>query len=242
MAHPDDAEQFFGGTALLLTNSGHTVTFIAFTDGRYGSETGDDEHVAQMREKEAHIGAVTLGANYTNLGFADNHLVADNETISAVEKIIREKKPDIIITHPPHDYHPDHEITAEIIKKAIWRSRLTNTPNAHLQHIAFYYTDPEGAILPSGQFAPVSDVVKLEPPVFQKKMHAFTSHISQMGTCEKGSLTHEERTERIAIARGLLAGNNVLYGEAFRQDLSFGFSRHNLLEELLPHEVVRLSA
>src|SRR3989344_609046 len=99
-AHPDDMEQFAGGTLLLLANAGCEVLIAALTAGECGSHNLSAEEIVKIRRKESEEGAKILGAKFTNLGIKDGTLSYDLETTKVIVKLLREFAPDVIITHP----------------------------------------------------------------------------------------------------------------------------------------------
>src|SRR3990170_2081431 len=114
-AHPDDMEQFAGGTLSLLSKEGCEVLIAAMTAGECGSKELSEDKIVTIRRKESEEGAKILGAKFTNLGIRDGSLGYDLETTKMVVKLIREFAPDVIITHPTVDYMTDHSHTGRLI-------------------------------------------------------------------------------------------------------------------------------
>ena len=52
-AHPDEGEIYTGGTAILYTQMGHTVTFLSITNGDAGHYSMKPEDLAKRRYQEA---------------------------------------------------------------------------------------------------------------------------------------------------------------------------------------------
>lgn len=69
--HPDDIEEFYGGTLLLLKQAGYGVSLVVMTQGESGSRTVSAEEIVEIRDQEARNAAALMGANYINLGFID---------------------------------------------------------------------------------------------------------------------------------------------------------------------------
>jgi len=95
MAHPDDAELWAGGT--LAAHAAHAPTGIAVA-------------AQPPRDAEAAAGAATLGAWLHRLDRLDS------DTIGA---LLTQLRPDIVITHPLRDMHPDHRHTAKSLLAAL---------------------------------------------------------------------------------------------------------------------------
>lgn len=98
--HPDDMEQFAGGTLILLKKAGYGVTIAALTDGACGSHTKSPQEIVSIRLKEAEEAAEKIGAKYFNLGIRDGSIEYNLENTRKLVKLIREVNPEIIITHP----------------------------------------------------------------------------------------------------------------------------------------------
>jgi len=113
-AHPDDADIDFGGTALLLKELGHYIVFVSVTDGSAGHQSLGREEVAARRRKEAEKVAHHLGVAYVVMDTPDGELVPDLATRHKLIQVIREHQPDVIVSHRPNDYHPDHRATGQL--------------------------------------------------------------------------------------------------------------------------------
>ena len=120
-AHPDDCEVKCGGTAALLTQSGHHVHFVSVTDGSAGHQTDHGPAIAARRRKECNESARRLGlSGYHILPIPDGHLQPTLEARDRIIRIIRETRADLVITHRPCDYHPDHRYTATLVQDSAY--------------------------------------------------------------------------------------------------------------------------
>lgn len=125
-AHPDDCDIVMGGTAIKFANKGHAVRFVSVTNGNAGHYSLRGDELASVRANEAREAGRTAGIEYEILGANDGML---EETIEMREKIIaliRQYKPDMIFTHRPNDYHPDHRRTSILVQDS---SYLVMVPN-----------------------------------------------------------------------------------------------------------------
>src|SRR3989344_6296755 len=150
-AHPDDMEQFAGGTLSLLAKEGHEVLIAAMTAGECGSLELSDSEIVEVRRRESEGGAKMIGAKFVNLGIRDGSVSYDLETTKKVVKLIREFAPDVIITHPTVDYMTDHAHTGRLVLWAVPEATHPNFPantNAKtLEKMPYvYHTDPQGLI------------------------------------------------------------------------------------------------
>jgi LmbE family N-acetylglucosaminyl deacetylase len=106
-AHPDDIELGAGGTIARHVIEGDSVYFLVLT---YGEKGGG---IKEIRKSEALESAKIL--NVKSVIFAeipDTRVTDGPETISKIEEVIKEIKPDRVYTHSPKDFHQDHRNAA----------------------------------------------------------------------------------------------------------------------------------
>ena len=154
--HPDDMEQFAGGTLILLKYAGCDVTIAALTAGECGSKIVSGPEIKALRLKEASIAAKLIGAKYINLDIPDGSLDYDLKTAQKVAGLIRDVNPDIIITHPVDDYMTDHFHAGRLVLWAVPEAGHPNFPtpsksSAITKQPYVYHTDPQGLTDSSGQ-------------------------------------------------------------------------------------------
>lgn len=245
--HPDDGEQFAGGTLLQLKKAGYGITIAALTDGACGSHTQADEEIIALRLKEAQDAAALLGAKYVNLGIRDGSIEYNLENTKKLVKLIREVNPEIIITHPTEDYMTDHSHTGRLVLWAIPEAGHKNfeadTNAPPIEGLPYtYHTDPQGLTFSDGQIARVNTIVDISD-VIEQKLKAFATHKSQMGflfqrETQEGEPAAARKTRRWAIIRGEQV--RIPYGEGFSQQLHAEYPRNNILVEMLPGKVYTL--
>ena len=103
-AHPDDLEILCGGTLARFVQEGHDVVMCHATRGDRGSFVHTSEEIARIRGGEARRAAEICGAEYATLGFSDAEInAADRDQQRAVTDVIREARPDLILTHSQGD-------------------------------------------------------------------------------------------------------------------------------------------
>lgn len=98
MAHPDDAELWAGGILARCSASGAAVTIAI------------PHHPEPVRDAEAAAGAAILGARLYQY---------DQPTVTALRELLLAVRPEIVITHPLRDVHPDHRNLAETLVAAL---------------------------------------------------------------------------------------------------------------------------
>src|SRR5947209_14165263 len=108
-AHPDDIEILAGGTLALLAEAGHEITIATFTPGDCGSRELGAEEIAAVRRREAANSAARIGARYVCLEFRDLCIFSDGPSRRRVTELLRQTRPQVILTAAPVDYLCDHE-------------------------------------------------------------------------------------------------------------------------------------
>ena len=115
-AHPDDLEILCGGTLARFVREGHEVVMCHASRGDRGSYVHTSEELARIRGEEARRAAEICGAEYATLGLSDGEIsAADREQQRLVVDLVREARPDLIITHYPHDYMGDHNEISRLV-------------------------------------------------------------------------------------------------------------------------------
>ena len=125
-AHPDDADLKAGGLAARHAAAGHDVRFVSMTDGSAGHHELSGSELARRRRREAADAAAAAGIDYRVLGHADGEL---EPTLRAREDLIRRIRrfdPDLLLTHRPDDYHPDHRYASTLVRDSAYMIRVPN--------------------------------------------------------------------------------------------------------------------
>ena len=117
-AHPDDAELKFAGTAALFAAQGHKVKLVALTNGDVGHFAQSGGPLAQRRKAEVEACHAKLGVETTVLDIHDGELMPDLDTRRKVADLIRDWQADIVLSHRPWDYHPDHRAVGKLAEDA----------------------------------------------------------------------------------------------------------------------------
>ena len=148
-AHPDDADYHAGGTAALYRAGGHAVKMVSLTNGDAGHQSMHGPPLAQRRRAEAAAAGAVIGASYETWDNPDGELLPSLEVRRRVIGLIRSYRPDLVLTHRPNDYHPDHRYTSTVVQDA-----------------AFMVTVP--AIVPEVPHLARNPVIAYLPDSFQK--------------------------------------------------------------------------
>ncbi len=117
-AHPDDAEVFAGGVMTQFARAGHHVVAVSLTNGDVGHYEISGQALAKRRLAEAQRAAALGGYESLTLDHHDGELIADLALRKEVTRLIRDHQADLVFTHRPNDYHPDHRYAAMAVQDA----------------------------------------------------------------------------------------------------------------------------
>ncbi len=137
--HPDDAEIYVGGLIRKFVAEGARVQVVIATDGSCGSYALDSETLARLRGDEARAASAALGAAPPILlGHHDGDLdkLAPGVLREQFVRLIRQARPDTVITEDPfntHRIHPDHRAVAWAAAEAVDQADL---PLIYPEHLA----------------------------------------------------------------------------------------------------------
>lgn len=143
-AHPDDCEIFAGGTAVLWSQQGHRVLFVSMTNGDIGHHEIHGAELAKRRRAESERAAGLGGYQCRILDHHDGELMPTLDTRKEVIRIIREWKADLVLTHRPNDYHPDHRYTSQLVQDTAYMTAvpfLCPDSPPHKMPVYLYFVD-----------------------------------------------------------------------------------------------------
>jgi LmbE family N-acetylglucosaminyl deacetylase len=107
-AHAADQELSAGMLIAKYTQAGHRVTILSLTPGEKGHPTLSADDYAAQKIREAEECARRLGAETIVLPYGDATLEVTEAIKYEVADIIRDLKPDVLITHWENSIHKDH--------------------------------------------------------------------------------------------------------------------------------------
>jgi len=169
-AHPDDVEMSCGGLVARLSSEGYDVGIADLTCGEMGS-SGDEK----TRIAESSRAARILGVSWrVCCGLPDSGLNhSDREHVYAFVRLLRERRPSLVLAPWRQARHPDHMEAGEIVRRAVFlaglrRLRVPGKPHAETK-VLYYMGDT--------RFEPtlVVDISRF----FAKKMRSIHAYRSQ---------------------------------------------------------------
>jgi LmbE family N-acetylglucosaminyl deacetylase len=144
-AHPDDADIKTGGTSAQWCRLEHVVRLVSLTNGQAGHQTMYGPELARRRRAEAKAAAAVIGAIYEVLDLPDGELDDRLEYRQHVIRLIRTFRPDLILTHRPTDYHPDHRFTGLLVQDASYLLTVPaicpETPHLQRSPVILHFSD-----------------------------------------------------------------------------------------------------
>ncbi|MBI3411026.1 MAG: PIG-L family deacetylase [Planctomycetes bacterium] len=177
-AHPDDADYAAGGLAAFYRRAGHVVHMVSMTNGDAGHHLTFGPDLARRRLGEANAAAAVIGATYEILDLHDGELLPTIENRRRVIALIRVFMPDLVLTHRPNDYHPDHRYTSQLLQDAAY---MVTVP-AIVPDVPHLAANPVVAYLPDDftRPYPFEPTVAIDVgPVFDQIVSMLHCHASQ---------------------------------------------------------------
>jgi bacillithiol biosynthesis deacetylase BshB1 len=119
-AHRDDIELTCGGTLIKAVKHGQRTAILDLTEGEMGTRGS-----AQLRGEEAAHAAEVLGCSAReNLGFPDTGIENTPVTRELLARAIRRFQPRVVIAPAMEGKHPDHRVTAQLVRDACFVAGL----------------------------------------------------------------------------------------------------------------------
>ncbi len=177
-AHPDDCELQVGGTAALWAVRGHHVKFVSVTNGDIGHWRESGGPLARRRTAEVERAARLLGITTEVLDIHDGELLPTLENRRTLTRLIRQWKADIVMSHRPNDYHPDHRYTGILVQDSAYMVTVpffcSDTPILRTNPVFLFYPD---RFRKPNPFQP--DIAVSIDTVIDRKLDALDTLVSQ---------------------------------------------------------------
>src|SRR4030095_2258981 len=114
-AHPDDIEFCMAGTLVLLQRAGWETHYLNIANGCCGSVQFSASKTRVIRCAEAKRRCTILVAHLHESLCNDLEILYDLKLLRRLSAIIREIKPNVVLTHPPADYMEDHTNACRLV-------------------------------------------------------------------------------------------------------------------------------
>jgi len=213
-AHQDDETIGCGGTISKFSKNGSEVTVVFVTDGSTGFSKGQEHEVKSVvskRSKESKKACNLLGVNEViELRLPCQKIENNQENFHSFIKIIRDQKPNLVITHSDNDKHRDHLAVNKLCIEAAWKANEDIHPELGCRHKiddlwCFEITD----LICPDYYVDITET-------YEDKIAAFQCYDSQNGIVEN----YSNLIDGLSKVRGFNSG--VLRAEGFKSITPFG--------------------
>ena len=178
-AHPDPFDMPYqaGGTLAKYARRGHNVILV--------SAAYEDEWRAEVQAI-----AKKLGCRQEWLDFEEGAVFDDPVHTQKIMDLLRRHKADVVITHQPTDYHPDHRALSRSVLSACLLARVSEIVSDHEPHMIgnLFYSDTTSGINSMG-----SIYVDVEE-TWEQKIDALRLHA---GLAERRGVPHLDSIEHL---------------------------------------------
>jgi LmbE family N-acetylglucosaminyl deacetylase len=229
-AHPDDAESGAAGTAALWIAQGYHVKFVSMTNGDIGHWKEAGPELARRRAAEVEHGAKLIGYEFEILNNHDGELLPTLENRKTITRLIREWKADIVMTHRPNDYHPDHRYTSVLVQDAAYMVTVPkfcpDVPALKVNPVFLYFSDRFEKPYPFQ-----ADIIVGIDSVMDKKLDVLLGMVSQFyeggvsGSPELLSSDPEKQKARWEAVRARFVSRQRAIADKYRQNLEEWYGR-----------------
>ena len=201
-AHPGDGIFTMGAALAEQIERGGAGTLLSLSHGERGAPKDIPvQKYGEMQDVATQKAAQLLGAKAIYLEYPDGEIPFSKEISLAVSDVIRQDKPDIIITHWRGSWHKDHQNCYRIVQDAIFYAGLAtmvrNYP-AHSVSKLFYADNWEDA----DNFV-VDTYLDIEA-VYEKWMQACDFYPMWRG--QTGFFRYNDYYSALSVMRGCLSG------------------------------------
>ena len=222
-AHIGDMELTFGGVAVKYSSEGNRVVFVHLTAGERGHPSLPPKEYREQKVAEGEESARLMGSEFRVLLYSDGELEADEGAKLAVCDVIREVKPQIVVTHWGGSYHKDHSATTAIVKDAIFYASLpgfgSDLPRHSVGSLYFAENWEDPLEFRAQSYVDFSEY-------YERWVEAILAQEFIRGRGLPSDYPYADYYRALARIRGIESG--VKYAEAFMQSQDWGAGRQRL--------------
>ena len=227
-AHPDDIEFHMAGTLLLLGKAGYETHYLNLASGSCGSAEYGATALRAIRATEGREAAKILGAHFHHSLSDDLEILYTLSLLRSLAAVIREVKPNVVLTHPPQDYMEDHANTCRLAVTAAFARGMPNfrtTPSRPVgdYEVTVYHSMPHGLRDQLGRRVVPGAFVNTAA-VHKTKRAALAAHKSQQRWLDvsQGLNSYLLAMEDMSLEVGRMS-KRFKHAEGWRRHLHFGF-------------------
>ena len=211
--HPDDIEVACAGTLAKYVKEGHRVTVCHVANGNLGHAIIPPDELRAMRLEEAKRAGALAGIEVVTCDVGDLMVYPNKEQRDRVVEVIRQVMPDVIITHSPNDYMPDHTAVSQLVFDASFAASVPHYPqgeNTPAPVTPLYYMDTlAGVNFQPTEYVDITDTIDL-------KLEMLECHESQVVWMrDHDGIDFPDMVKTCSRYRGYQCGAE--YAEGFKQ-------------------------
>ena len=199
--HAADLEFTAGALVAKYTRAGARAVFLHLTAGEMGHPRLSGDAYARQKVEEAIRAAGILGAEARFLPYVDASLPRNDEVAYQIVDVIREVKPDIVLTHWRGSFHSDHVNTHHNALRALFLAALPAITRAHPAH------SPATVLFPENW----EDMDEFEPTLFVDTSEVYDQWLEAADQYELfrggiSSFRYRDYYQALSVMRGCLSG------------------------------------
>ncbi len=211
--HPDDVEIACSGTLAKFVKRGDKVIVCHASSGNLGHVIIPPDELKKIRAEEARRAGALAGIEVISGGFDDLEIFDNNKKArDMMVDVIKYANPDLIITHNPDDYMPDHTAVSRLVFDASFTATLPNYKSKYkdpAKLVPIYYMDTlAGVNFQPTEYVDITDEIDL-------KLQMLECHESQLVWMrEHDNIDFADMVKTCSRYRGYQCGAE--YAEGFR--------------------------
>lgn len=145
-AHPDDVELAVGGTLLRCRSQGRRTGIVDLTRGELGTRGTPEIRAVESAE----AARLLLVSTRDNLDLGDGAILPTEEVRRALVRILRRRRPTLVLGPLERDLHPDHAWAGRALKDACFLAGIAkydpvdppHRPRAYLGYLSHTEVEP----------------------------------------------------------------------------------------------------
>jgi N-acetylglucosamine malate deacetylase 1 len=201
-AHPGDGLFTMGAVLARQIERGGAGVLLSLSLGEKGApKTIPVQQYAELQRTATQKATHLLGAEAILFTYPDAEIPFNDESALRVCDAIRDRKPDLVVTHWSGSWHKDHQNCHRIVRDAIFYAALetlVRSQPAHSVSQLFYAENWED----SADF--VADTFVNIEPVYEKWLQACDFYPMWRG--QTGFFRYNDYYSSLAVMRGCLSG------------------------------------
>ena len=130
-AHAGDVELTSGAVLMKQHKLGDRIVILHLTLGEGGNPKMKPEEYGAQKKREALAAGAAIGAEVLFAPYKDGELPDDTDSRRYVADVIRQVKPNVVITHWRESMHKDHAAANHIVRDAVLLASLEGVKTAN---------------------------------------------------------------------------------------------------------------